>query len=172
MRVLVEGSGGAAGWPQPGCRCASCLRKKLDGSRRARSVILIDGVVRLGTGDEGAVAAPGYRLQRLPDGRDQGKPGGWDVTGPDGGRLVYPARPGAVPVPAEGAAAYDIAFLDLLGEPAQLGLLRARGLITAGTVTALAFADHRVSAEGELRRRCGFWQAELPGDGDEVTTVR
>jgi adenosylcobinamide kinase / adenosylcobinamide-phosphate guanylyltransferase len=182
MRVLVEGSGGAAGWPQPGCRCASCLRKKLDGNRRARSVILIDGLVRLGAGDEGVGDAGardagvgdarGYRLQRLADVRDQGKPGGWDVTVPDGGRLLYPARPGAVPAPAEGAAAYDIAFLDLLGEPAQLGLLRARGLITAGTVTAVAFADHRVSAEGELRRRCGFWQAELPGDGDAVTTVR
>ena len=94
------------------------------------------------------------------------------MTGPDGGRLLYPARPGAVPVPAEGAAAYDIAFLDLLGEPAQLGLLRARGLITADTVTAVAFADHRVSSEGELRRRCGFWRAELPGDGDAVTTAR
>jgi adenosylcobinamide kinase/adenosylcobinamide-phosphate guanylyltransferase len=94
------------------------------------------------------------------------------VTGPDGKRLLYPARPGAVPVPPEGAGAYDIAFLDLLGEPAQLGLLRARGLVTAGTVTAVAFADHRVPAEGELRRRCGFWRAELPGDGETVTTVR
>ena len=27
MRVLVEGSGGASGWPEPGCRCASCLRQ-------------------------------------------------------------------------------------------------------------------------------------------------
>jgi adenosylcobinamide kinase/adenosylcobinamide-phosphate guanylyltransferase len=75
-------------------------------------------------------------------------------------------------VPAEGAPAYDIAFLDLLGEPAQLGLLRARGLITAGTVTAVAFADHRVSSEGVLRRRCRFWQAQLPADGDAVSTAR
>jgi adenosylcobinamide kinase/adenosylcobinamide-phosphate guanylyltransferase len=86
--------------------------------------------------------------------------------------LLYPAWPGAVPEPAEGAAAYDIAFLDLVGEPAQLGLLRARGLITADTVTVVAFADHRVPAEGELRRRCGFWRAELTGDGDAVTTAR
>ena len=94
------------------------------------------------------------------------------MTGPDGGRLLYPARPGAVPVPPQDAGAYDIAFLDLLGEPAQLGLLRARGLITAGTVTAVAFADHRVPSEGELRRRCGFWRAALPGDGDACTTDR
>jgi adenosylcobinamide kinase/adenosylcobinamide-phosphate guanylyltransferase len=220
MRVLVEGSGGAAGWPQPGCRCASCLRAELDGSIRERSTIVIDGVVRLGiggaediggrgtwsgdvgaesrgtwsgdvgaesrgtgSGDVGAESrgtgagtgsggAGAYRIQELADARNQGKPGGWEVTGPDGGRLLYPARPGAVPEPAEGAAAYDIAFLDLLGEPAQLGLLRARRLITADTVTAVAFADHRVSAEGELRRRCGFWRAELTRDGDAVTTAR
>jgi adenosyl cobinamide kinase/adenosyl cobinamide phosphate guanylyltransferase len=172
MRVLVEGSGGAAGWPQPGCRCASCLRTELDGTIRARSTIVIDGMVRLGVGGAAVAGAGAYRLEQLADARDPGKPGGWEITGPDGGRLLYPVRPGAVPVPAEGAAAYDIAFLDLLGEPAQLGLLRARGLITAGTVTAVAFADHRVSSEGVLRRRCGFWRAELPGDGDAVTTAR
>jgi adenosylcobinamide kinase/adenosylcobinamide-phosphate guanylyltransferase len=182
MRVLVEGSGGAAGWPQPDCRCASCLRMKQDGSIRVRSTIVIDGLVSLGVGGAGGGVAGGgdaggtdraaYRVRRLADARDPAEPGGWDVTGPDGGRLLYPARPGAVPVPSEGAAAYDIAFLDLLGEPAQLGLLRARGLITADTVTAVAFADHRVSSAGELRRRCEFWRAELPGDGDGLTTAR
>ena len=45
MRVLVEGSGGSAGWPQPGCRCASCLRCQSDGSIRVRSIIVIDGGV-------------------------------------------------------------------------------------------------------------------------------
>jgi adenosylcobinamide kinase/adenosylcobinamide-phosphate guanylyltransferase len=69
-------------------------------------------------------------------------------------------------------AGYDVAFLDLLGEPTQLGLLRARGLITADTVTVLAFADHRVPSEGELRRRCGFWRVVLAGDGETVTTAR
>ena len=48
MRVLVEGSGGAAGWPEPGCRCASCLRRALAGNVRVRSTILIDDLVRLG----------------------------------------------------------------------------------------------------------------------------
>ena len=183
MRVLVEGSGGVAGWPQPGCRCASCLRAELDGSIRARSTIIIDGVVRLGVGgaenigggDTGSGAgnegagnggagsgagnegagnggvgagnggagagtasrgAGAYRIQELADARNQGKPGGWEVTGPDGARLLYPARPGAVPEPAEGAAAYDIAFLDLAG----------------GTGTARAApgpgADHRGHGHG------------------------
>ena len=57
MRVLVEGSGGAAGWPQPGCRCASCLR--VGESIRVRSTIVVDDVLRLGVegagvGDAGA----------------------------------------------------------------------------------------------------------------------
>ena len=176
MRVLVEGSGGAAGWPQPGCRCASCLQ--MDGHARKRSTILVDGVVRVGVGGAGVVdadvaaGAGGYGVRRVADGRDPRETGGWEVTSPDGGRLLYAAGPGAVPVPEEGAAAYDIAFLDLLGAPAQLGLLRARGLITSGTVTVVAFGDHRVSSEGELRRRCGFWRVMLAGDGDAVTTDR
>ena len=89
----------------------------------------------------------GYRVHRVADARAGGA-GGWDVTAPDGGRLLYPAGPGSVPAPPEGTAPYDVAFLDLLGDPAQLGWLRARGLITAGTVTAVAFADHRVPVGG------------------------
>ena len=156
MRVLVEGSGGIAGWPTPGCRCASCLR--MSGNPRARSTLSVDDLVRLGVGGAGGAGAEGYRILRVS--------GGWEVTAPDGGRLLYGG------VPEEGAAAYDIAFLDLLGAPAQLGLLRARGLITSGTVTVAAFADHRVASEDELRRRCGFWRVMLAGDGDAVTTDR
>ena len=51
-------------------------------------------------------------------------------------------------MPPEDAAPYDVAFLDVLGDPAQVGWLRARGLITADTITAVAFADHRVPSEG------------------------
>jgi adenosylcobinamide kinase / adenosylcobinamide-phosphate guanylyltransferase len=225
MRVEIAGSGGASGWPQPGCRCASCLRQVMDGSIRKRSTIVVDETIRLGVGDAeggelaeagsggpgnaeggelaeagsggpgnaegGKVAAAGYVVRRLADARAPGRAGGWEVTAPDGGRLLWPAGPGAVPVPPEdagagpagpgagpvhpgdaGARRYDIALLDLLGEPAQLGLLRARGLVTADTITMVAFADHRVPSEAELWRRCGFWGAAVPGDGDTVTTDR
>ena len=163
MRVLVEGSGGSAGWPQPGCRCASCLRQAAAGNARGRSAVVVDGRLRLGAGEPAGV--PGYRVRRLGD-------AGWDVTAPDGGRLLYPAGPGAAPAPPEGSAPYDVAFLDLLGDPAQLGWLRARGLITAGTVTAVAFADHRVPSEAELARRCGFWRVRLAGDGEAIDPAR
>ena len=187
MRVLVEGSGGSAGWPQPGCRCASCLRQAAGGTSREQSTIVIDGRLRLGAGAGsggrdagmgnadagagGADAGAGYRVRRVPDLREGGT-GGWDVTAPDGGRLLYPAGPGAALAPPEGSAPYDVAFLDLLGDPAQLGWLRARGLITAGTVTAVAFADHRVPSEAELARRCGFWRVRLAGDGEAIDPAR
>ena len=77
-----------------------------------------------------------------------------------------------MPVPPEGAAPYDVAFLDVLGDPAQLGWLRARGLITADTVTAVAFADHRVPSERELERRCGFWRVRLAADGEAISPSR
>ncbi len=198
MRVLVEGSGGSAGWPEPGCRCASCLRQAADGNTRKKSTIVVDGRVRLGNestgggdagggdaggGDAGGRdagggdaeredmrVAAGYCVRRLADTR--GGAGGWELTAPDGGRLLYPAGPGAAPAPPEGAAPYDVAFLDVLGDPAQLGWLRARGLITADTITAVAFADHRVPSERELQRRCGFWRVRLMGDGDAVSPAR
>jgi adenosylcobinamide kinase/adenosylcobinamide-phosphate guanylyltransferase len=110
-------------------------------------------------------------VRRVADARAGGA-GGWDVTAPDGGRLLYPAGPGAAPAPPEGSAPYDVAFLDLLGDPAQLGWLRARGLITAGTVTAVACADHRVPSERELARRCGFWRVRLAGDGEAIGPAR
>jgi adenosylcobinamide kinase/adenosylcobinamide-phosphate guanylyltransferase len=172
MRILVEGTGGSVGWPQPGCRCASCLRQAAAGNARGRSTIVVDDVVRIGTGDAGDAGGggwevAGYRLLPVAD-REAGGAGGWDLTAPDGRRLLYPGGPGAVPAPPEGAAPYDVAFLDLLGDPAQLGWLRARGLITADTDTLVAFADHRVPSEQELARRCGFWRVRLGGDRDEV----
>ncbi|HMI24568.1 MAG TPA: hypothetical protein VK594_08795, partial [Streptosporangiaceae bacterium] len=86
MRVLVEGSGGSAGWPEPGCRCASCLRQAARGNARKKSTIVVDGSLRLGaeledgdgkgsgdgdgdgSGDgDGEESAAGYQVRRVPD---------------------------------------------------------------------------------------------------------
>ncbi len=170
VNIEVRGSGGAEGWPAPGCRCASCRRAAADGRIRAPFRVLVDGVLELsGAGAGGAVGvdgavevggaggAAGYQVRALA--------GGWDVTAPDGTRLLAGPRP---EVPA-GALRYDAAVLDLAGDAAQLGLLRAQGLVTGGTLVLAGFADHRVRSERELTRRCAFWGATPARDGDVWT---
>ncbi len=192
MEIRLVGTGGSGGWPRPDCRCASCERARSAGRRRAPAHVLVDGVLRIGSGGPPCRASEarhagdgaGYRLERVP--------GGWDVTGPDGARLLVGEWRGpttAPPVKGEGEAGgephdtgpgttgpgttgpattgpYDIVLLDLLENPAQLGALRRRGLVLARTVVAVLHADHRVSSEEELFRRCQFWGAIVPGDGD------
>ena len=179
MRVELIGTGGPEGWPQPGCRCASCRRAGADGAgtsgragattgpgtsgggggRRAAGV-LVDGVLRLGCGQP-PLPCPGYRITGLP--------GGWDITDAAGGRLLCSAGPDCAPVPPPGVGRYDIALLDLLGDPTQLGRLRHAGLVTGETVVAPLYLDHRVSSPAELARRCGLWGVTLAADGDMLT---
>jgi adenosylcobinamide kinase/adenosylcobinamide-phosphate guanylyltransferase len=165
MNIEVRGSGGPGGWPTPGCRCAPCQRAAADGPVRTPFRVLVDGVLELSaTGIAGAedglasadrpASAAGYRVRPLA--------GGWDVTGPDGIRLLAGPHP---EVPA-GTARYDAALLDLVGDAAQLGLLRAQRVVTGGTLVLAGFADHRVRSETELARRCVFWGATPVRDGD------
>jgi len=121
--------------------------------------LIEDPTARAGT----AVAArPAHRITRLP--------GGLDVTSQDGGRLLLAAGPGQVPEPAPGSTPYDIALLDLLASPAQLGSLRAAGLVGPQTAVVAMYCDHRISSEQELARRCELWGA-VPGyDGQLITS--
>lgn len=165
MDAVLIGSGGGGGWPEAGCRCASCLRAAAAGVARAPSQVLVDGALVLRPGrppqPAGAGAAPaGYQVTAVP--------GGWDITGPDGGRLLAAAGPGQLPEPGAGARPYDVALLDLLASPAQLGLLRSRGLVRDRTAVAVVYADHRVTSEQELARRCELWNARLCRDSDHV----
>jgi len=144
VRALLVGTGGADGWPEDGCSCASCMRARSAGRRRAPGRVVADGASR-------AV------------------PGGVEVTGPDGGRLLMAARPGQVPEPAPGSAPYDIALLDLLASPAQLGQLRAAGFVGSQTTVAAMYCDHRISSEQELARRCELWGV-LPGEDGQLIT--
>jgi adenosylcobinamide kinase / adenosylcobinamide-phosphate guanylyltransferase len=162
MEVRLAGTGGGRGWPRPGCGCASCARARSAGHHRAPAQVLVDGMLRLGPGDAPGVSGPsaGYQVGRLP--------GGWTVTGPDGARLLV-ADGSRVPPEPPGGGAYGIVLLDLLQDPAQLGALRARGLVRAETVAAVLHADHRVSSEEELARRCRFWGVVVPRDGDVLS---
>jgi adenosylcobinamide kinase / adenosylcobinamide-phosphate guanylyltransferase len=159
MEVCLAGTGGAGGWPRQGCACASCTRARAAGRSRAPARVIVDGVLHVGA----ARPPVGYQVRRMP--------GAWAVTAPDGGRLLVADGSGVSPQPPAGAQPYDIVLLDLLDDPAQLGALRSRGLVSGETVAAVLYADHRVSSEEELASRCGFWRVSVPGDGDVLATT-
>ncbi len=172
MEVRLAGTGGSGGWPRPGCGCASCARARAAGRRRALARVLVDGVLLIEPGRPPGAA--GYRVER--------RPGGWDVSGPGGARLLVgdeqAAPPGEGPRegrgatgPAGRAGPYDIVLLDMLGNPAQLGALRRRGLVHARTLVAVWPVDHRVSTEEELARRARFWDVTVPEDGDVLAAA-
>jgi adenosylcobinamide kinase/adenosylcobinamide-phosphate guanylyltransferase len=164
--TLVIGTGGARGWPEDGCRCASCMRARAAGLRRAPGRVLVDGWLEVvpgrplmpGTGPSPAAA---LHIERLT--------GGLDITSQDGSRLLLAAGPGEVPEPQPGAAAYDVALLDLLASPSQLGRLRATGLVHPRTAVAALYTDHRISSAPELARRCELWGVRQAHDGQLIS---
>jgi len=124
--------------------------------------VVVDGVVEFTPGlppsrGTGSPSAAAHRIDAVP--------GGFDVTGPDGSRLLLAAGPGHQPQPPAGAAPYELALLDLLDSPAQLGWLRQTGLVHAQTTVAALYTDHRVSSAAEVARRCELWQACQGEDG-------
>jgi adenosylcobinamide kinase/adenosylcobinamide-phosphate guanylyltransferase len=82
--------------------------------------------------------------------------------------LLIAAGPGAVPEPETGARPYDVALLDLAGDPFQLGDLRRRGLVRAETAVTAFHLDDRIFSEQEMARRCLLWGVLLPDDGEHV----
>jgi adenosylcobinamide kinase / adenosylcobinamide-phosphate guanylyltransferase len=172
VHVLLTGTGGADGWPHDGCRCASCMRARSAGVRRVPGRVRVDGLLEFGaaelmtnptaTAGTAASASPAHRITPLP--------GGIEVTSPDGGRLLLAAGPAQVPEPPPGSAPYDIALLDLLASPAQLGHLRAAGFVSEQTIVVAMYCDHRISSEQELARRCQLWGVTAGHDGQLVSS--
>jgi len=116
--------------------------------------------------------------QRIDEGTGSGSarahritavPGGWDITGPDRARLLLAAGPGQVPEPPPGTRPFDIALLDLLADPAQLGSLRRAGLVHQRTAVTALYTDHRIRSDREMARRCELWAATAASDGQLVT---
>ena len=165
MDALLIGTGGGDGWPQPGCRCAACMLARQAGLVRQPVRVVVDGMLEFTTtGFQPGTwsgASPAHAVTPLP--------GGFEVTGPDGSRLLLAGATGQVPEPPADASPYDIALLDLLASPAQLGRLRAAGLVQARTSVVALFSDHRVRTEAELARRCALWSAWPGRDGMQVT---
>lgn len=106
------------------------------------------------------VQAGAHRLRALA----QGDRLAWDVTGPDGRRLLY--APDAAPVAAAGP--YDLVLLGLTGLAANLAALRAGGAVTESTDVLAVGLGHDAPPPDELDRRLGSWGARVVVDGTRL----
>lgn len=143
VNIELRGTAAAHGWPAPGCRCASCGRLRAAGVRHEPLSVVIDGVP----------------LEDLPR---ADVPGGHEVRGPGGGRVLVAAGPGLRPEPAPGAE-YEAVLLDLAGSPEHLGYLRHVRAVTPRSQVVAVHVDHRLPSPAELDRRMAFWNR--PADG-------
>ncbi|MFF4149839.1 bifunctional adenosylcobinamide kinase/adenosylcobinamide-phosphate guanylyltransferase [Streptomyces sp. NPDC001651] len=117
---------------------------------------------------------------RVPDGRElalltghrvravaMDAPGtGYEVTGPDGKRLLY-LPPGCAPAGLEEGAVgpYDMVVADVVGRPDALAKLRAVGAVGPATDVVAVHLDHDVPPGPEVRRRLAAAGARAVPDG-------
>ena len=177
MEVVLVGTGGDAGWPEPGCRCASCAPARATGQARAPAAVRIDGAAI-----PDRPGRPGDRLDldgHLVELHAGARPGrlAWSVTGRDGARLLY--APAGVDLgrhadavasdPAAGDA-FDVVLLgpvrDGLRSVAQgLAALRARAVVTGRTDVVVIGLGHHDPPAAELQRLVDAWGARTVPDG-------
>ncbi|MFF3321940.1 bifunctional adenosylcobinamide kinase/adenosylcobinamide-phosphate guanylyltransferase [Streptomyces sp. NPDC002889] len=107
----------------------------------------------------------GHRVRAVP----MDHPGtGYEVTSPEGERLLY-LPPGAAPAGlAEGRAAYDMVVGDVIGRPDAVARLRASGAIGSTTDVIAVHIDHDVPGGPELVRRLAASGARCVPDGTTV----
>ncbi|MFI0741331.1 bifunctional adenosylcobinamide kinase/adenosylcobinamide-phosphate guanylyltransferase [Streptomyces sp. NPDC021100] len=120
---------------------------------------------------------------RVPDGRDLSvisghrvravaldAPGtGYEVTGPDGDRLLY-LPPGGAPAGLSAASGpYDIVLLDVVDRPDALARLRETGAVTATTDVIAVHLGHEVPPGRELHRQLAAAGARAVPDGSTLT---
>lgn len=120
---------------------------------------------------------------RVPDGRElalltghrvravaMDAPGtGYEVTGPDGGRLLYLppgcAPAGAGPENGGGQVVYDMVVADVVGRPDGLARLRTAGASGPTTDVLAVHVGHEVPPGPELARRLAAAGARAVPDG-------
>ncbi|MEV0409576.1 bifunctional adenosylcobinamide kinase/adenosylcobinamide-phosphate guanylyltransferase [Streptomyces sp. NPDC050448] len=122
---------------------------------------------RVPDGRELAVIS-GHRVRAVP----MDAPGtGYEVTGPDGSRLLY-LPPGGAPAGTDrgvGQRPYDMVLADVLGRPEALVRLRASGAAGPTTDVIAVHLDHDTPPGRELERRCAAAGARAVPDGTTVT---
>ncbi|MGW1376230.1 bifunctional adenosylcobinamide kinase/adenosylcobinamide-phosphate guanylyltransferase [Streptomyces sp. NPDC002446] len=106
---------------------------------------------------------------------------GYEISGPDGERLLY-LPPGAAPAGLSevnegaggghagpgGAGPYDLVLLDVLERPDALARLRASGAVDAATDVVAVHIDHGVPPGPELHRRLAAVGARAVADGGSL----
>ncbi|WHM39039.1 bifunctional adenosylcobinamide kinase/adenosylcobinamide-phosphate guanylyltransferase [Streptomyces sp. BPTC-684] len=104
----------------------------------------------------------GHRVRAVP----MDAPGtGYEVTSPEGERLLY-LPPGGAPSGMAGAShPYDMVVCDVLGRPDALARLRAAGAVGPATDVVAAHVDHGVPPGRELSRRLAAAGARAVPDG-------
>ncbi|MGA4842443.1 bifunctional adenosylcobinamide kinase/adenosylcobinamide-phosphate guanylyltransferase [Streptomyces sp. G45] len=123
---------------------------------------------------------------RVPDGRElalltghrvralaMDAPGtGYEVTGPDGDRLLY-LPPGCAPAGTGGEngtqTAYEMVLADVAGRPDGLARLRATGAVGPTTDVIAVHVGHDVPSGPELARRLAAAGARAVPDGTTLT---
>lgn len=121
---------------------------------------------RVPDGRELAVIS-GHRVRAVP----MDAPGtGYEVTGPDGARMLY-LPPGGAPAGTAGTSGrrpYDVVLADVLGRPETLARLRASGAVGPATDVIAVHLDHDTPPGAELERRCAAMGARTVPDGTTV----
>ncbi|MGW2208911.1 bifunctional adenosylcobinamide kinase/adenosylcobinamide-phosphate guanylyltransferase [Streptomyces sp. NPDC001781] len=120
---------------------------------------------------------------RVPDGRDltlltghrvralamDAGGTGYEVTGPDGLKLLY-LPPGGSPAGLEAVAEpYHMVLADIVGRPDALARLRAAGGVGPATDVVAVHLDHDVPQAAELPRRLAAAGARAVPDGVTLT---
>ncbi|MDP9498023.1 MAG: bifunctional adenosylcobinamide kinase/adenosylcobinamide-phosphate guanylyltransferase [Actinomycetota bacterium] len=138
-------------------------------------------------GDRLAVA--GYEVVVLParhGGADVGPAVLYDVTGPDGARLLYATDTGVLPeaaLPLAQGRAYDLVLLelstmaldthlDLTTWPQQVERLRGTGAVTPATQVVAVHLGHGNPPPDVLDRLLASWGARAGRDGEVVELGR
>ncbi|RCH69913.1 adenosylcobinamide kinase/adenosylcobinamide phosphate guanyltransferase [Streptomyces sp. SDr-06] len=107
----------------------------------------------------------GHRVLAVP----LDSPGtGYEVTSPEGERLLY-LPPGGAPAGAAGMRPYDMVVADVAGRPDALARLRAAGGIGPATDVIAVHLDHDVPPGRELERRLAALGARAVPDGTTLT---
>ncbi len=153
-------------------------------ARRADPSVLLTGVA---AGDRLHVA--GYDVLALPaahGGAGVGPPVLYDVTGPDGARLLYATDTGVLPEEAVRLAsgrAYDAVLLelstmaldthlDLTTWPQQVARLRACGAVTAATQVVAVHLGHGNPPPDVLDALLASWGGRAGRDGQVLTLAQ